>query len=82
MTKRTREDGSYTLTASEGYDLVVVVGGEEQARAKTVEIPAVGTLNEWVEAPEKPKEPEPAEETKEARIARLRAEIETLESGN
>ena len=76
MTKQTHADGTYTLTAGEGYNLAVIVDGVEQARTKVVEIPAAGTLNDWVEVPE----PEPAEETTEQRIARLRAEIEALES--
>ena len=80
MTKQTREDGSYILASRDGYDLIVIVDGEEQARAKVVEIPAAGTLNTWTEVHELQPDPEPAEETTEQKIARLRAEIEALES--
>lgn len=80
MRTQQHEDGSSTLTAGDGYDLVVIVGGEEQARAKVIEIPAAGTLNEWVEVPEKLPEAEPVEESKEQRIERLKAELAELES--
>lgn len=80
MNKTMNPDGSYILKSSEGYDLTVTVDGIEQARTKEVTIPAAGTLNEWVECPEKLPEPEPVEETKERRIERLKAELAELES--
>jgi hypothetical protein len=80
MRKITNSDGSYILKAVEGYELTVTVEGIEQARTKEVTIPAAGTLNEWVEVPEKLPEPEPVEETTAEKIARLKAEIESLES--
>lgn len=80
MTKTTNHDGSYVLKSGEGYDLIVVVDGIEQARTKEVVIPVAGTLNEWVEVLELPPDPVPVEETTEERIARLRAEIEALEA--
>jgi hypothetical protein len=80
MTKTTNPDGSYVLKAGEGYDLTVTVDGIEQARTKEVTIPASGTLNEWVEVPEKLPEPEPVEETKEQKIEKLKAELAALET--
>lgn len=80
MTKTVNQDGSYMLAAAPGYDLAVVIDSTVQDRAKAVEIPAAGTLNDWVEVPEKPPDPVPVEETTEERIARLRAEIEALEA--
>lgn len=80
MTKTTNPDGSYVLKAGQDYDLTVTVDGIEQARTKEVTIPSAGTLNEWVEVPEKLPEPEPVEESKEQRIERLKAELAELES--
>lgn len=80
MTKQIRENGSYTLTAGKGFELVVNADGEEQARAKSVEIPAAGTLNEWTEVQENQADLEPVERTKEQKIERLKAELAALES--
>lgn len=80
MTKTMNPDGSYILKANEGYDLAVTVESIEQARTKEVTIPAAGTLNEWVEVPEKLSEMEPVEETKEQKIEKLKVELAALEA--
>lgn len=79
--KRTElANGGYTLTAGDGYDLVVIAeDGTERARTKEVRIPEAGTLNQWQEAPEVIAAQKTAGEIKTERIAALKAELAKLE---
>jgi hypothetical protein len=80
MIRKDLEHG-YELIADEGKELIVLVEDIETARAKQVFIPSEGTLNEWVEVPEKFVEVVlPQEPTKEDKIAELERQLAELKA--
>lgn len=81
MLKTDFEYGGYSLAADVGHDLVVLdEKGEVIARTKEVQIPAVGTLNTWVEVLEEIPIPVVVDADREAWIAELKAELARLET--
>jgi hypothetical protein len=80
MIRKDLENG-YELIADEGKELIVLVEDIETARAKQVFIPSEGTLNEWIEVPEKIVEVQlPQEPTKEDKIAELERQLAELKA--
>lgn len=79
--KRTNDEGgSYILTADAGRDLALKDENSNiVARTKEMQIPAVGTLNTWVEVVEEPPVVVDEDKIKETRIAELKAELARLE---
>lgn len=80
MQKTEFEDGGYALIAETGHDLALVdKKGKVIERTKEVLIPALGTLNTWVEVVEEPPVVVDEDKIKETRIAELKAELARLE---
>ena len=76
MTRTNLENGGYTLTASDGFDLIALdADGIEVARTKNVTIPLAGTALLWVEVSEVLW---PVVDEKVKRIAELEAELAVL----
>ena len=80
MQKTEFEDGGYSLIAETGNDLALLdKKGRVIERTKEVLIPAIGTLNTWVEVVEEPPVVVDEDKIKETRIAELKAELARLE---
>jgi hypothetical protein len=73
------ETGGYELIADKGKELIICdESGIEVARTKSVQIPAVGTLNNWVEVDEVVKIEPKTEVSVAERIAELERELAVL----
>lgn len=80
MQRKELEKG-YELIADVGRELVVIdEEGNELARAKSVTIPAEGTLNNWIEVVESIKEQPKEEDLKAAKIAELERQLAELKA--